>query len=112
VAAGVLIGVSDFDRIAWFCSWVAPFGWGIALLAFVLSLPIGTQLLGDPGVGSTLPALAVGAGSLALLAHTIFAYHILKSRRFSPEERNQLWRDNWLGFGYRRWRSVMRRHQG
>src|SRR4051794_11432197 len=103
--------MTTFDRVAWTCSWLAPAGWLLALAAFSLSLVIGRPAATVSDVSTSLPAVALAAASLGLIAHTILGYHVLKARAFTPEERSRLWRDYLLGLGYRRWRRTMRSHQ-
>jgi hypothetical protein len=102
--------MTSFDRVVWGCSWVAPFAWIIALLAFVLSLIPATLVL-PTGFDRGLPVVALVGASLGLLGHTILGYHVLRSPAFSSQERGALWRDYLLGVGYQRWRRVMRSHQ-
>jgi len=103
--------MTNFDRMAWYCSWLAPAGWIAALLAFLLTLAVGRQALANTVVQASLPLLALAGAGLGLAAHTILGYHVLKSRVFSSEERQALWRNYLVGLGYQRWRNVMRRHQ-
>jgi hypothetical protein len=100
------------DRFAWRCSWLAPTCWLATLALFMLSLL--------PRIGVTMPAqwqevipgAAVISAILALAAHTVVGYHILKSRVFSSGERDSLWRSHWFGAAYADWRRAMRGQQG
>jgi hypothetical protein len=103
--------MTTFDRVAWYCSWLAPAGWIIALLAFLLSVGVGRQALLTLAAQDSLPALALLGASVGLVAHTILGYHVLKSPVFSSEERQDLWRNYMVGLGYHRWRRIMRGHQ-
>ena len=100
--------MSSFDRVAWYCSWVAPASWIAAILAFVLSLLVGR----DSGLQTTLPGIALVGASLGLLAHTLLTFHVSKARVFSSDERTALLRALWFGLGYQRWRNVARAHRG
>jgi hypothetical protein len=99
-----------FDRVAWYCSRLAPVGWGIALLAVLLEILEGGEAH-SMGGRSSLPLIALGGASLGILAHTVLGYHVLKSRAFTPEERDALWRHLVMGFGYTQWRQLMRRNR-
>jgi hypothetical protein len=102
--------MTRFDRVAWVCSWVAPFGWITALAAFALSLiPAGPAIPTRFDTG--LPVVALAGALVGLLGHTILGYHVLRSRAFSSEARGALWREYLFGVGYQRWRRVMRSHQ-
>jgi hypothetical protein len=100
--------VRGFDRIAWYCSWLAPAGWSAGVLALLFH-----RMAADPepvGGHSVWPLIGLTGGSLGLLAHTVLGYHILKSRAFTPDEREALWRRYLVGFGYSQWRQFMQRH--
>src|SRR5882724_3440814 len=103
--------MTEFDRLAWYCSVLAPVGWTVAALAFVLSLVMARPALPDPGLIGLLPIIALGAASLGLIANAVLVYHVLKAGVFSAEERSALLLDLWLGIGYQRWRSTMRDHR-
>lgn len=78
-----------FDRIAWYCSRLAPVDWGVALLALLLLFLAGADAHFIDG-HTGLPLLALVGASLGILAHTVLGYHVLKSRAFTPEERDAL----------------------
>ena len=100
--------MSDFDRVAWYCSWIAPVSW----IVFVLALLLSGLERRDSDVQTALPGIALVAGSLGLAAHTLLTFHASRTRVFSSAERKGLLRALWFGFGYQRWRSVMRSHKG
>jgi hypothetical protein len=100
--------MSDFDRLGWLCSWLAPCSWLAALGACLLGLLVERQTLLDLGLHTPLPGIILVAASIGLFAQTLLALHVARARIISPEERRTLFRELWLGFGYQRWRSVMR----
>jgi hypothetical protein len=77
----------------------------IALTTFLLDLVLGEASVPHP---TALPVIALAGATLGLAAHTLVGYHVLRSHGFSTEEREALWRQYVLGFGYARWRGVMR----
>src|SRR5260221_3213524 len=99
--------MSDFDRLAWVCSWIAPASWLVAAGSFFLSLIAQGQGAAGWGLQSALAAIVFVAAMLGLLTQTVLALHVSRSRRFSSAERNALFRALWLGFGYRLWRHTM-----
>ena len=100
--------MSNFDRVAWYCSWIGPASWIAAILAFISSLFVERE----SGLQTILPGVALVGASLGLLAHTLLTFHVSKARVFSADERTALMRALWLGLGYQRWRNVMRAHRG
>lgn len=104
--------MSDFDRLAWICSGIAPAAWLVAAAGFLLGLLAHRQGAAGSGLQSALPAIVLAVALSGLLAHTVLALHVSRSRRFSSAERNALFRALWLGFGYQLWRRTMRAPHG
>ena len=102
--------MTSFDRFAWSCTWIAPFGWITALLAFILSLIPGIPGL-PSAVENALPLVALIGALAGVLGHAVLGYHVLSSGAFSSEQRESLWRDYLFGVGYQRWRQTMRNRQ-
>ncbi len=100
--------MSNFDRVAWYCSWVAPASWTVAILAFILSVFVERE----SALPTTLPGIALVAASLGLVAHMLLTFHVSRARLFSSDERAALLRALWFGLGYQRWRNVVRGHRG
>jgi hypothetical protein len=100
--------MTEFDRVAWCCSWVAPVSWVVLVLALLLS---GLERR-DSEFQTAVPGIALIAGSLGLAAHTLLAFHASRARVFSSAERKGIMRALWFGCGYRLWRDVMRSHRG
>lgn len=98
--------MTRFDRVAWFCSWCAPLGFGIAVGASLLrvALPNGSAA----ELRELLSMIALGAGVLALLGHAVLTYHILKASFLTATERSALVRALYFGAGYTQWRATMR----
>jgi len=103
--------MSTFDRVAWCCSWVAPACWIALLLAILGGVALGGQVPPNQTMQAALPVVVLVAASLGLAANTIFISHILGVRRFSSSDRRTLLRYVWFGFGYRKWRAIMRSHR-
>jgi hypothetical protein len=100
--------MTDFDRLGWFCSWLAPAAWIVALVGFLLTLLAERQTFHDLALQGVVQDIIFVAAVTGLLAHTILALHVVRARAFSSEERRALIRALWLGFGYQRWRSMVR----
>lgn len=98
--------MTTFDRLAWFCSWCAPLGFGVALCTVLLNLALqgtaGTELRG------LLPSIAFGAGLLGLVAHLVLTCHVWKASFLTAAERSTLLRALYLRAGYGEWRATMR----
>jgi hypothetical protein len=104
--------MTDFDRLAWVCTWIAPTSWLVAAAAFLLSLAAYRPSAAGSELQSVLQVVAFVAAMLGVLAQTLLTFHVSRSRRFSSEERKALFRGLWLGAGYQLWRRTMRVTQG
>jgi hypothetical protein len=104
--------MTDFDRLAWLCTWVAPTSWLVAGGGFLLSLSSYARGAAGSWLQTAIPVIVFVAAMLALLAQTVLTLHVSRSRRFSSAERNALFRALWFGSGYRLWRDTMRTGQG
>ena len=98
--------MTRFDRVAWFCSWCAPLGFGVALCAILLNVALHTGAAAE--LRDLLPMIALGAGVLGLVSHTVLTYHVLKASFLTAAERSVLLRALYLGAGYAQWRATMR----
>jgi hypothetical protein len=98
--------MTSFDKVAWLCSWLAPLGFGIALLAVLLSVAL------QPGAATELRALlpttAVVGGLLGFVGQIVLTYHVAKASFLTSAERSVLLRALYLGTGYGLWRATMR----
>ena len=100
--------VTSFDRLAWRCSWVAPVALTAALAAVALHM---ARVLGSAtqSLGQYLPAFAMAAAVVGLLAHLVVQYHAVRPGSFSDRVRRQKVEVALrLAMGYGVWREAMR----
>src|SRR5215470_11533967 len=99
--------MTPFDKLAWWCSWVAPSSLALAGAAIVLEV-IAKELGSVSDWRSLLGPLALCAGAIGVLAHLIVHYHAVKPGSFTgADERSKLGVAVHFG-AYGRWRQSMR----
>src|SRR5262245_42172777 len=99
--------MTPFDKLAWWCSWVAPASLAAAGAAIVLEV-IAKESGSASEWRSFLGPIALCAGAVGVLAHVIVHYHAVKPGSFTgPDQRSKL--EVAVHFGaYGRWRDAMR----
>jgi hypothetical protein len=71
--------MTAFDRVAWWCSWIAPVAWGIAASALVLHAGASGRVRDVAVPAFTMSAFAVAA-FIAALATSVLTLHVNRAR--------------------------------
>ena len=103
--------MTPFDRLSWWCSWLAPAGIGAATAALLLEALAAARGVDPNGWRAALPAVALVAGCVGVLAHMVVQYHAVKAGSFPSarrRERDKVEAGLRFGLRYGGWRALMR----
>jgi hypothetical protein len=103
--------MTSFDRLSWWCSWLAPAGFGVAVAALLLEALAALRGVDPSGWRAALPALTLAAGCLGVLAHMVVLSHSARAGSFPSarqRERGKAETGVRFGLGYAAWRELMR----
>ena len=97
--------MKGWDRVAWLCSWVAPIGFSVAGVVFVLALWGANVAWPEQRLhGLEIGALVFACGGL--VAHMVLVYHIHHRAGLSAQDSSRLAALLHFGIGYARWRDT------
>jgi hypothetical protein len=98
-----------FDRLSWWCSWLAPAGIGVATAALLLEALAAVRGVDPNGWRAALPAVALAAGCVGVVAHMVVQHHSVKGSFPSSRRRERDDVEAGLRFGlHGGWRALMR----
>jgi hypothetical protein len=101
--------MTSFDRLAWRCSWVAPWALFACLGAILLDCVAAAWKVGRPEWREYLPIVALCSGCVGIVAHVILQYHVVRAGSFAPDvSRSRLEVALRFNTGYAFWRDLMR----
>jgi hypothetical protein len=103
--------MTPFDRLAWRCSWVAPFAGCAGVLTLLISIAVARRRP-ESDLYDALVILTFASWGIGLLSHFVVHYHALKAGSLGLMglgERARLDVALRFGGGYAWWRAHMRR---